>query len=215
MSDARSEILKRLAGPGMGDRRAAVAKRLGGHPRGPAVAGSSDTVQRFRDAAVRAGASVETLAAWPDVADAAHRYLSETNLPACLRLANDPRLLALVWPATLETAVVSGGPADDESPALVTALAGVAETGSVVFAAKPDHPPSLNLLPETQLVVLEAGTIRTAAEDVWDALRGEVIPRSLCFVSGPSRTGDIEMNLVTGVHGPRRLHILIVGDTGR
>lgn len=217
MSDARADILKRLAsaaGTSPNDRRAAVADRLRAHTRGPAVAGPDDRVQRFRDAAVRAGASVEILPSWTAVTEAAGRFLSETNLPARLRLANDPRLAALPWPATLETAVVAGAPVDDEGPALVTALAGVAETGSVVFAAKPEHPPSLNLLPETELIVLEAGTIVAAAEDVWDTLRNGPPPRSLCFVSGPSRTGDIEMNLVTGVHGPRRLHIMIVGDAG-
>ena len=57
-------------------------------------------------------------------------------------------------------------------------------------------------------------------EDAWDRLRaagGEdggkgALPRTVNFITGPSRTGDIEMRIELGAHGPRRLHILLVED---
>jgi L-lactate dehydrogenase complex protein LldG len=49
-------------------------------------------------------------------------------------------------------------------------------------------------------------------EEGWDLLRRErgALPRQVAFVSGPSRTADIEMTLVLGIHGPYRVHIILV-----
>jgi L-lactate dehydrogenase complex protein LldG len=58
-------------------------------------------------------------------------------------------------------------------------------------------------------------------EDAWAKLRqahpgatlsGESMPRTVNFITGPSRTGDIEQKILMGAHGPRRLHIVIVED---
>jgi L-lactate dehydrogenase complex protein LldG len=220
MSGARDELLARIrtaVAPGADDgvRRAAVAARLAAPPRGPAPARPGDAAECFRAAAEKAGASVAVLADWSEIPGEAARFLAAANLPARLRLADDPRLSALVWPAPLETAVHRGAPVASEDPALTVARAGIAETGSVVFTAGPDTPPSLNLLPETHLVALPASALAESADDVWDTLRAAGVPRSLCLVTGPSRTGDIEMNLVTGVHGPRRVHILLIAGAGQ
>jgi L-lactate dehydrogenase complex protein LldG len=52
-----------------------------------------------------------------------------------------------------------------------------------------------------------------AYEDGWDRLReGGGMPRAINFITGPSRTGDIEQRIELGAHGPRRLHIILVDD---
>ncbi|MCU0890024.1 MAG: lactate utilization protein, partial [Rubritepida sp.] len=59
-----------------------------------------------------------------------------------------------------------------------------------------------------------------AYEEAWDMLRAErgterpLMPRNVMFVTGPSRSADIEQTLELGAHGPRRLHILLVDDDG-
>jgi L-lactate dehydrogenase complex protein LldG len=74
-------------------------------------------------------------------------------------------------------------------------------------------PASVSLVPETHVAVLSARRIVAHMEDAWDLLRAErrELPRAVNFVSGPSRTADIEQTLILGAHGPYRVHVIIVG----
>jgi L-lactate dehydrogenase complex protein LldG len=79
-------------------------------------------------------------------------------------------------------------------------------------------PTTLNFLPDTHIVILRARQVVASYEDGWDLLRqrpGEgpkALPRTVNFITGPSRTGDIEQRIELGAHGPRRLHVILVGD---
>ena len=75
------------------------------------------------------------------------------------------------------------------------------------------NPMKNSLLPETHIAVLPASRILRCMEDGWDLLRKEhgPLPRQVAFISGPSRTADIEMTLVIGIHGPYRVHVILVG----
>jgi L-lactate dehydrogenase complex protein LldG len=98
--------------------------------------------------------------------------------------------------------------------------AGIAETGTLMLPSGPERPTTLNLLAETEVVVLRASAIVGPYEEAWDRLRargrdalsGGIMPRNIMFVTGPSRSADIEQTLELGAHGPRRLHILLVDD---
>ncbi len=75
---------------------------------------------------------------------------------------------------------------------------------------------SLNFLPDRHVVVLHADAVVGAYETVWAALRaqgqqGRFMPRTVNWITGPSRTADIEQTLYLGIHGPRQLHVLLVG----
>ena len=87
----------------------------------------------------------------------------------------------------------------------------IAETGTVVLATRPDQPRSLSLLPPAHVVVAHAGQI---IPDLFD-LPGliEEPPACLSLITGPSKTGDIELRLVTGVHGPGELHVVLLTTT--
>ena len=70
-----------------------------------------------------------------------------------------------------------------------------------------------NCLADRHFVLLPVEDILDSMESVWDRVRGAGgMPRDLTLVSGPSSTGDIEMRMEKGAHGPRELHILILGD---
>jgi L-lactate dehydrogenase complex protein LldG len=78
-------------------------------------------------------------------------------------------------------------------------------------------PTTLNFLPETHIVVVRRDQVVATYEDGWDRLKAaaktEALPRTVNFVTGPSRTADIEQHIELGAHGPRRLHIVLVEDS--
>jgi len=89
----------------------------------------------------------------------------------------------------------------------------IAETGTLVFASGTDSPPATFLLPETHVAIVRADQIVAGMEEAFARLRAGrgALPRAVNLVSGPSRTGDIEQTIVLGAHGPRRVHIVVVG----
>ena len=90
----------------------------------------------------------------------------------------------------------------------------LAETGTIVLLSGEKEHATTSLLPETHVAVVSRKRIVVSMEDVWDLVRTEVgkLPRQVNFVSGPSRTADIEMTLVYGAHGPFRVHIILTDD---
>ena len=200
-------------------RRHVVDERLASPPKGPIPArGQVEADARialFRAEAERVFATVaevETAAAVP--AEVA-RFLRESNLPATLRRGADPRLAAMPWTETaLE--VTEGPSAGHDLNAVSHAFAGVAETGTLALPSGPDNPTTLNFLPDNHIVVLVAGDVVGDLESVFARLRATygagAAPRTVNFITGPSRSADIEQTLELGAHGPRNLHIVIVRD---
>ena len=92
------------------------------------------------------------------------------------------------------------------------AFAGVAETGTLIMRSGPNHPTTLNFLPDTHIVVIRKSQVVGTYEDAWDRLREGDMPRTVNLITGASRTGDIEQTIFMGAHGPRRMHIVLVED---
>src|SRR5262249_33269294 len=138
------------------------------------------------------------------------------NLPARLRLAPDPLLTGLPWRERPLLEISTGPSAGDDAVSLTLAEAGVAETGTLMLASGPQSPTTLNFLPDTDIVLLSAERIVGGLEEAWRLLRERRgwagLPRTVNFITGPSRSADIGQKLQLGAHGPRRLHILVVGD---
>lgn len=89
----------------------------------------------------------------------------------------------------------------------------VAETGSLLLAHSPAQPRVASLVTPVYVAIVEESQIVADLFDVFDRLGedfGDTPPSNLTFVTGPSKTGDIESKLVTGVHGPGKWHILVV-----
>jgi L-lactate dehydrogenase complex protein LldG len=100
--------------------------------------------------------------------------------------------------------------ADDTIKAGITgALAGVADTGTLVIPGGPGQPLTASLLPEIHIAVLRTADIEESLAQVFSLHKVESYPATV-LVSGPSRTADIEMTLTIGVHGPGELHVFVV-----
>lgn len=202
-----------------GEARAGAETRLAQHPVNIVPKRSQIPRERqielFVAGATAVHATVARLAS-AEVAGAITDYLAANNLPAAAVMAPDPTLDRYGWNDRPMLAIRRGLPVDADRVAITGAFAGVAETGTLIFTSGPDHPTSLNLLPETHVVILREDDIVGAYEEVFARLRaryGEgTMPRTVNTVTGPSRTADVEQELELGAHGPRRMHILIVRD---
>jgi L-lactate dehydrogenase complex protein LldG len=129
-------------------------------------------------------------------------------------MGDNPRLNQMPWSET--SLEILFGPSDGHDVnAVSTAFAGIAETGTLALVSGADNPTTLNFLPDNHIVVLPRESIAADYESVFAKLRSVygkgVAPRTLNFITGPSRSADIEQTLLLGAHGPRRLHIVVVG----
>jgi L-lactate dehydrogenase complex protein LldG len=175
---------------------------------------AADRVALFTRMVEKVFATVARVATADDVPAAVADYLRAHNLPAAIRTGDDPRLTGLPWNRT--TIELTRGASDGNDPVGVShALAGVAETGTVMLVSGPDNPTTLAFLPETHVVVVRAGDIAGDYETAWNAVRTAFgkgqMPRSVNWITGPSRSADIEQTLLLGAHGPQRLHLIVVG----
>jgi L-lactate dehydrogenase complex protein LldG len=91
------------------------------------------------------------------------------------------------------------------------ARCGVALTGSVVVDSARAGGRAASLLPPVHLALLPENRIEGTPGDVLRSLSTEVLPSNLVFITGPSRSSDIEMRMTLGVHGPR---VVVVGMLG-
>ncbi|MBI3862747.1 MAG: lactate utilization protein C [Planctomycetia bacterium] len=90
----------------------------------------------------------------------------------------------------------------------------VAETGTLALCSLPGQGRVVSLLPPTYLAILEPSQIVPDLFDLFERLeeRKHDLPSNFALVTGPSKTGDIELKLTTGVHGPGNVNVLVVED---
>lgn len=171
-------------------------------------------VARFVEMAQFAGAGVTRVAAANDVPAAVAAFVARNDLGDALVLAPDAVLSALPWRDTPRLIVQRRPPTGDDRVSVTGAVCGVAETGTLLVRSAAGLANAAHLLPEAHVVVLDAGAIVGGYEDAWARLGGDVagLPRAATFITGPSRTADIEKTPQIGVHGPRRLHIVLIDD---
>lgn len=200
-------------------RRAVVSDRLQRPDRGLIpTRGQLDQAARidlFQTMAEKVSATVTRVERPADIPAAVADYLRSKNLPQAIRHGEDPRLAGLDWASQPQMTVSTGPSAGGDLASVSHAFGAVAESGTVVLTSGRDNPTTLNFLPEYHVVVVEASDIAGDYETIWDRVRATygkgTMPRTVNMVTGPSRSGDIEQTLLLGAHGPRSLHIVIVG----
>ena len=205
-AEARLEILTRINRATRGDVPARPAA-----PPAPPPRPQAEVAQQFAEYAAEYRARVTRV--------------DEAGLPGALRalLAGErvvvPEGLPPAWLAGLDAAPDRGqGHAELGAcgAVLTTCAVAIAETGTVVL----DHGPgqgrrALTLLPDHHVCVVYASQVVDSVPQAVAALRAAVqAGQPLTWISGPSATSDIELSRVEGVHGPRRLDVVIVGEGG-
>jgi L-lactate dehydrogenase complex protein LldG len=207
------------AAPGNAARRRAVEARLGDpQPNLIPARGQLDREGRialFCAMAEKVSATLRRAERIDDVPILIAAHLRWHNLPLQIRVGADPVLAALPWEKEPHLELLPGPSNGSDAASLSRAFAGVAESGTLVLLSGGDNPTTLNFLPDTHIVVVRADDIEGDYEAVWRRIRElrlpGTLPRTVNFVTGPSRSADIEQTLILGAHGPRALHILVVG----
>ncbi|TAM07563.1 MAG: lactate utilization protein C [Paraburkholderia sp.] len=212
---ARRSILARIraaqgrsATPDAAEREA-VADYLECHPEGPRPPIEGDLVAHFVREAQKMSSTVDEVEGLAAVPAAVERYLAQHNLP--MQAVAWQTLDAFDW-AAAGLSVEFRKPGDRDLVGLTGCFCAVAETGTLVLLSSPQTWASGALLPETHIAVVPASRIVAGQEDAFALIRTErgELPRAVNFVSGPSRTGDIEQTIVLGAHGPYRVHVVVV-----
>lgn len=212
---ARENILKRIraangkSAPATAQEREAVVARLRAHARGPLPSMNWDPLPRFKERCIVMMSTVDQVESRAVVPQAVARYLNENKLP--VRGVCWPEFADLGWSAAgleFEARPSNGG----DKIGISGTYCAIAENGTLMLLSGEQTHATTSLLPETHIAVVPASRVVRAMEDGWDLLRKEHggLPRQVNFVSGPSRTADIEMTLVMGVHGPFRVHVIVV-----
>lgn len=216
MLDAIRRALRRDALPA--DQAALLWARLAAPPRQliPARSQISHTEQiaLFIANVEREFGTVARVASDDAVPEAVSVYLAAQNLPSDIAIAPHPELRAMPWADRPLLRLREGRAEASDAVSVQQAFAAIAETGTLMLPSAPERPTTLNLLPDTAIVVLRTERLVGAYEDAWDMLRDELggMPRNVMLVTGPSRSADIEQALELGAHGPRRLHVVLVDE---
>ena len=187
--------------------RAAIARRTVGPQ--PAIAHPAQPLAHFRAECDRLGTTHAEAPSRAHVPAEVRRYLDANAL--------EPRVLIwhefadLDWAAAgiaVDDRVAHGG----DRTALTGCFCAIAETGTLLLLSSPATPKATALVPETHICVVSRARMVLNMEEAFALMRGEVgePPRATWFISGPSRTADIEQTLVIGAHGPYRVHVIVV-----
>lgn len=214
MTDARAAILARLdAAP------ATVSPSLPDWAPPPAPAATR--VERFCAAAEAWRAEVHEVGAdWPTVL--AGLVAGIDSRPVLYAPGTEiGARLAAGWPAGAPPLVAYDRPVEELKDTLLNgvgfgvtaARAAIAATGTLVLWPSIDEPRLLSLLPPVHVAVLRASDIRDSLAEVMAAQAWAAgMPTNVVLVSGPSKTADIEQTLAFGVHGPKRLLVLLLRE---
>ena len=200
------------------DQQAMLGGRLAQHPRHLIPARSQiprpDQVDLFVRNVEKEFGTVTRVPDADSVPEAVADYLAAQNLPSELAMAPHPELQAIPWATRPLLHIREGRAEATDLVSVQHAFAAVAETGTLMLPSAPERPTTINLLPDTAVVVLRTSRIVGPYEDAWDLLRSEMggMPRNVMWVTGPSRSADIEQTLELGAHGPRRLHVVLIED---
>lgn len=185
-----------------------VASYIRSHPESARPQSDWKPVERFCERALALASTWTVVSSRTEIPFAIAEYLNSNSLPrgaVCW-----PEFEDLDWQAAgirVEARLAHG----TDLVGITGAFCAIAETGTLMLLSGPQTPAATSLLPETHIAVVSTQRIVRGMEDAWALLRSEhgAMPRAVNFISGPSRTADIEQTLVLGAHGPYRVHIVL------
>lgn len=168
-----------------------------------------NTVERFIETLTANAARVSSIRELGEAVPLIEQFIREKTLAPHLHLSP---ALQREWPVSNGITLTRGTSDGTHKLCASRAWAGIADTGTLVLLSGPDNPTRLNFLPDYHLVFLRKNQIVADKKAIWRKLEQEgTLPRAVNFISGPSRTADIEQTIALGAHGPRFLWVFVEG----
>jgi L-lactate utilization protein LutC len=163
------------------------------NPVNPVILSNSDPVNRFKQ-------SVESVSAHcivtTDVADALKQIIADLK-PGRIATSDDAPNAHDIF---------------NFDVGISTAQAAIAETGTLVLDSAEERHRLVSLVPPVHIAVVNASSIVETLSDALTLLQKKDISPAITFITGPSRTADIELTLAIGVHGPQELYVIVDGS---
>ncbi|MBM3765783.1 MAG: hypothetical protein FJW32_10370 [Acidobacteria bacterium] len=213
MSSAREEIINRV--------RAAIGRKVGDKPAAPPepllrIRGYKldEKIAAFRAALEALSGTVTETHSREETQSVVKRLLDgRTAVASAHPLLSEQRVTEIegvqsgLNGADLRNACASAG------VGITSAYCLLAETGTIVFRASAEESRLISLLPPVHIAVVSSRRMLGGLDEMLSMIARPVDDSSaMVFITGPSRTGDIEQILVRGVHGPGHVHVVIVHE---
>jgi L-lactate dehydrogenase complex protein LldG len=224
MSSPREDFLKRVRQAVNAGNRPGAASDMPEREGAGYQGAGTNSIQRFREELVALGGWFHLV---PDSESCVAKVVEiiETKTPNRVLLGKGPVIDPLGLAKRLQDAEIALISLDQLEPescrepffAADIGISGVdyliAETGTVVLHSGPDQPRSVSLLPPVHIAIAERKQLVGDLFDLFpssDRAQSPTLPSCITLITGPSKTGDIEMRLVTGVHGPGEIHVILM-----
>lgn len=187
--------------------------RLQQKPRGVLPELSDAVIPLFIDKMQKSVANVEQIHSISDTIFILEKIIEDQKIIPQFRLAKNPLFNLISFKKHPDWIVQFGAAEPTDMISLTHAVCGVAETGTLVLLSSATSPTTLNFLPPIHIVLLNIKTIFPHYEDALDLIgqtyTAATLSRIINFISGPSRTSDIEQTAQFGAHGPKQLYVLL------
>jgi len=179
-------------------------------------------IERFVVEASKVGASAERVASLEQARNRIVEVARENHVRVVLR-SESPLFDEMLVDASLAAQGMEVFMATELDPfaeraqsaglGLTDADFALADTGTLVILSRPGHPRAVSLLPPVHIAVLPVGRLVADLAHLFavlDLKQATADSSGITFITGPSRTADIEQTLVIGAHGPARVHIILI-----
>jgi L-lactate dehydrogenase complex protein LldG len=175
---------------------------------------SASLLDGFRQSLEAVGGHCMVVTGEAQAAEAVRRIVTTTQAK-CIAVSDSALVGRVLEPLEAEVELMSGKTKSELFKCdlgVTSAQWAIAETGTLVLESDLERNRLASLVPPVHIAIMEAARIRQTLGEVLGAIdeKGQNLSRTITFITGPSRTSDIELTLAIGVHGPAELYVIII-----
>jgi L-lactate utilization protein LutB len=185
---------------------------------GHALAAGTSAVAMFRERVESVGGYCTVVRDEPDAGRALNEIINDLRLSSKadrIAVSDAPLLAELTRGIAGLEVCPSASDLFGYDAGITMAQHAIAETGTLILEAERERHRLISLLPPIHIALVRSSDICLTIGDALKQLRGDsqrAMSRAITFITGPSRTADIELTLTVGVHGPKEVYVIVLDD---